>query len=202
MKKINPSFSIILSTFISVTIMVSYNRYVSSSRNYVEGKLLGQGVVHYNKEYIKSKENSIDNNERESQDEKVNNNSNTNLSNENHEKIKSGRDAYNEMHSRLEIEGLEDYYNRKVEQSVFKVSTGKIMEKLTIYDKVRLLYASMELGKETYKKVEAYLYADNAEAGVIKALKLLREELSEKEYKNVRKIAGKFIDMDAAESLY
>ena len=76
------------------------------------------------------------------------------------------------------------------------------MGSLTISDKLKLLYISIQLGKDNYKRVEAYLYADNAEAGVLKALALLREELPNKEYKKVRKIAGKFIDMDAAENLY
>ena len=49
--------------------------------------------------------------------------------------------------------------------------------------------------------MEEYLYAEDAEDGVLKALKLLKENLSEKEYEKVRKIAGKFIDMDAAERL-
>ena len=94
-----------------------------------------------------------------------------------------------------------NYNTKEQEQSVFKVSTGKIQENLTTSDKIKLLYVSLQLGIENYKKVEQYLYAEDAEGGVLKALKLLKEDLSIKEYEKVRKIAGKFIDMDAAERL-
>ena len=220
MKRVNPIFIIILSTFISVIIMVSYNINLTNSRNYIEDKSYEKAVVDNNKKcdpsIVSSAQNGIKvltkdlgvgsnaiessnlqqklNNE--SKDEKEGrNNSDTSLSNETDEKI-------NNMQWRIRVDSLEGYYdNKKSDQSVFKVSTGKIMENLSISDKVKLLYVSMQLGKENYKKVEAYLYADNAADGVLKALKLLREELAEKEYKKVRKIAGRFIDMDAAESL-
>lgn len=95
-----------------------------------------------------------------------------------------------------------NYGNIENEQSVFKVSTGKIMENLTPTDKIKLLYISIKLGKDNYKKVEEHLYAKDAANGVLKALKLLKANLSEKEYEKVRIIAGKFIDMEAAEKLY
>lgn len=230
MKKINPTFIILLSTLISVIIMVSYNVYLTNWRNYTEYKSYDKAVVNNNKEYVPSIDSSAQNGikaltknrgegssaigeyKSSNLQEKINNeaidekegsnNSDTSLSNKTDEKIDKETDTYNNMQWRVRIDSLEDYYdNKESEQSVFKVSTGKIMESLSISDKVRLLYVSMQLGKENYKKVEAYLYADNAADGVLKALKLLREELAEKEYKKVRKIAGKFIDMDAAESL-
>jgi hypothetical protein len=223
MKKINPTFIILLSTFISVIIMVSYNINLTNLRNYIEDKSYEKAVVNNNKEYVPNTAVSVENAieaitkgrgndsdvivdykssnlqqklNNETKDEKEgSNNSDTSLSNETDEKI-------NNMQWHVRVDSLEYYYdNKESEQSVFKVSTGKIIENLSISDKVRLLYVSMQLGKENYKKVEAYLYADNAADGVLKALKLLREELAEEEYKKVRKIAGKFIDMDAAESL-
>jgi hypothetical protein len=192
--------------------MVSYSKYVINSTSYVESKLLEQGLVLYNKSIIRANNKNFKSsnilqeelsNESKNEDERGSNNSNASLSNENAKKNSNGKDKYNELHSRVRTDNLEDYYNNKEsEQSVFKISTGRIIENLTISDKARLLYVSMQLGKENYNKVEKYLYADNAEDGVLKALKLLREDLPEKEYKKVRKIAGKFIDMDAAESLY
>jgi len=230
MKKINPTFIILLSTFVSVIIMVSYNINSTISKKYIEDKSYKKAVVNNNKEYVSSRASSAQNDIRELSkgsvegtnnignykgsnlqeklnneskgEKKVTNNFDTSLSNETDEKINKETDTYNNMQWRVRIDSQEDCYdNKESEQSVFKVSTGKIMESLSISDKVRLLYVSMQLGKENYKKVEAYLYADNAADGVLKALKLLREELAEKEYKKVRKIAGKFIDMDAAESL-
>jgi hypothetical protein len=230
MKKINPIFIILLSTFISVIIMGSYNINLTELKNYRVDKSYEKTVINNNKEYVPSSANSAQNGTKtltkdsgegsttlgnykssnleenfnnESKDEKKgSNNSDTSLSNETDERINKEIDTYNNMQVRIRADSLGDYYdNKENAQSVFKVSTGKIMENLSISDKVRLLYVSRQLGKENYKKVEAYLYADNAADGVLKALKLLREELAEKEYKKVRKIAGKFIDMDAAESL-
>jgi len=102
----------------------------------------------------------------------------------------------------IESDDSLENYNTKEEQSVFKVSTVKIQENLSNSDKLKLLYISLKLGKENYKKMEGYLYAKDTEKGVLKALKLLKDDLSIKEYEKVRKIAGKFIDMDAVESLY
>lgn len=103
----------------------------------------------------------------------------------------------------IETDNTESYYEyeKEKEQSVFKVSAGKILGSLTASEKIRLLYVSMNLGREEYKQVEKYLYAKDAEDGVLKALKLLRASLSEKEYEKIRKIAGRFIDMDIAEEL-
>jgi hypothetical protein len=223
MKKVNLLFIIILSTFTSLFVMVNYNKYEINSINYVESKLLEQGLItRVNKKDVKEATNSDGetsnaknyfkssnilqeelSSQCKSEDERGSNNLNMSLSNENAQEESNGRDKYIELHSRLRIDKVEDYYNYKEnEQSVFKISTGKIIENLTISDKARLLYASMQLGKEDYNKVEEYLYEDNAEDGVLKALKLLRGDLSEKEYKKVRKIAAKFIDMDAVESLY
>jgi hypothetical protein len=111
---------------------------------------------------------------------------------------------YNGLYGPQKSDRLDDYdyEDKENEQSVFKVSTSKIVENLTNADKIKLLYISIKLGKEDYKKVEKYLYAENAEDGVIKALKFLKESLSEKEYEKVRGIAGRFIDMEAAEMLY
>lgn len=130
-------------------------------------------------------------------------NSNANLSNEDIKNNNESKDILGDAYPNKTANSLEDYnYNiKEAEQSVFKVSTGKIEENLTTSDKIKLLYVSFKLGRENYKKVEEYLYAEDAEDGVLKALKLLKDDLSEKEYEKVRKIAGKFIDMDAAERL-
>ena len=142
-------------------------------------------------------------NDYKSEDKKDANDLNESLSSANMKKDNKIKEMSNETRLTTENNSIESYYNyiKKNEQPVFKVSTGKIMESLTTSDKIKLLYVSMHLGKEEYNKVERYLYAEDAEAGVLKALKLLREDLSEKEYEKVRKIAGRFIDMDIAERL-
>lgn len=229
MKRSNLVVIIIMATFTSVFIMGSYNKYTIDSINYVQSKLPKQELLPYNKSIPRVNSKDVEgvvkdegealndknhseirdisqeelNRQFKDEEESGNSNSNMSLSNEDVRKGYDGKGKYIELHSRVRTNDFEDYYNNKErEQSVFKISTKKIIENLTISDKARILYASMQLGKENYNKAEKYLYEDNAEDGVLKALKLLREGLSEKEYKKVRRIAGKFIDMDAAESLY
>lgn len=135
--------------------------------------------------------------------EKSNNNSNVNPLEVEKEKNSVSTDIPNDIYLNKTTDNFENYNSNTKEQelSVFKVSSGKIQENLTTSDKIKLLYVSFQLGKESYKKVEEYLYAEDSEGGVLKALKLLKDELSKKEYEKVRKIAGRFIDMDAAEKL-
>lgn len=221
MKKINLLVIIIFSTVVSVINMVYYSNCVNNQKHYVEDKLRKQEIFDYNKAYIQ-KETVINDNKskvvksvdeenpsmknylekgdlskgkliygQKSEDGKSSDNSNVNSSNE-------GMKKNNESEDSLENY---NYYTQEQEQSVFKVSTTRIKEKLTTYDKIKLLHVSFKVGKENYKKVEEYLYAEDAEDGVLKALKLLKEDLAIKEYEKVRKIAEKFIDMDAAEKL-
>jgi hypothetical protein len=137
------------------------------------------------------------------EDEKNSSNSNVNSSNISVEKNNKSKDIRHDIYLIKRADSLENYYydNKENEQSVFKVSTGQIKEDLTNFDKIKLLHVSMKLAKEDYEKVKEYLYAQNAEDGVLKALKLLQENLPKEEYEKVRKIASKFIDMDAAERL-
>ncbi len=229
MKKINSLFIIMFSTFVSVVTMVTYDNYASNSMHYEEDKISKIGVVQNKKPYSASKAITNDNHvkvvkkdEEETSNTKYNLESDDlsqkgfsnayksedkkNVANLNVEMKESdkNKDTYNDIHLPKREDGLENYYyeNNESEQSVFKVSTGDIKKNLTTSDKIKLLYVSMQLGKDDYKKVEEYLYAKDAEDGVLKALKLLKEDLSKKEYEKVRKIAGRFIDMDAAERLY
>lgn len=222
MKKINLLSIIIFSTVVTVITMVYYSSYINHLNNYEGNKLSEKVLVLDNKRYIPKdtiisdnqskvvkkvdevipsskdylekadlyKEKLVD--EQKSKDIKNVLNSNINSSNISMEKA----------NERKNNGGNDSDYTKEEEQSVFIVSTGKIQENLTAADKIKLLYVSFKLGKENYKKMEEYLYAEDAEDGVIKALKLLKEDLSIKEYEKVRKIAGKFIDMDAAERLY
>lgn len=230
MKKNHSLLIIIFSTFVSVITMSAYNVYINNLKYFEENQLSKQGVVQYKKNYTPEKttpndshlevgkkeeeENFSANSYLEeayashkrvsdaykSEDVKNSDNSNIKSSNVNMGEI----DKKNEIYLRRREESLENnnFDNKENEQSVFKVAAWEIEDNLTATDKIKLLYISMQLGKEDYKKVEEYLYAKDAEDGVLKALKLLKEDLSKKEYEKVRKIAGKFIDMDAAESLY
>ena len=227
MKKNNLLFIIIFSTFVSVITMVTWDVYESTSKHYEKDKLLVQGISNHNKEYIANntvtnnnqdkvvkEEGEISstddylsekevNNDYKNNKKKNNGNLDVNSSGMHMKKSDKNKYIYNEIYLPTRAEDIESYYNsRETAQSVFKVATGEIQDNLTTSDKIKLLYVSLQLGKEDYKKVEEYLYAEDAEEGVLKALKVLKQDLSKKEYEKVRKIAGKFIDMDAAEKLY
>ncbi len=219
MKKNYSLLIIIFSTFVSVITMSAHNVYINNLEHFEENQLSKQEVVQYKKSYTPRKTTPNDSyfevREKEEEDyashkrvshayesEDVENSDNSNIksSNANMGEI----DKKNELYLPRREESLENYNfdNKENDQSVFKVAAWEIEDNLTATDKIKLLYTSMKLGKEDYKKVEEYLYAKDAEDGVLKALKLLKQNLSKKEYEKVRKIAGKFIDMDAAESLY
>ncbi|GCD08564.1 hypothetical protein [Clostridium tagluense] len=226
MKKKNLLFVIIFSTVVSVFNMVYYSSVAIKAKYYEENNLRKQVVAECKKVYIcpkntnnnqgkvvkedeeeysnvKKKSGKEDLAKKElSDEEKGSDNLSINPLREDIEK-KSDEDMLNDIYSPGKEDSLGElnYNSKKQAQSVFKVSTGKIQENLTTSDKIKLLYVSLQLGKENYKKMEEYLYAVDAEEGVLKALKLLKDDLSKKEYEKVRKIAGKFIDMDAAERL-
>lgn len=219
MKKINLLFIIIFSTFVSVFAMGYYSSFLNKPEYYEEDKSIKPVAARDEKAYI-PKENIINDNQGKVVkivEEETNNAKeyleseeleNEDLAkNELRDEQKSSENLNQDIPSDIYLpqreDGLENFnYNTKEEeQSVFKVSTWKIEENLTTSDKIKLLYISFQLGKENYKKVEEYLYAVDAEEGVLNALELLKENLSEKEYEKVRIIAGKFIDMDAAERL-
>ena len=217
MKKISLLFIIIVATVVSIFNMRYYSYYANEPKYYKEDKLEKQDVTGYRKDYI-PKENIISNRQNKvvkKVEEEANNTINNTkdyLENEDSAKnelsqVQNGseevnKDSPNAIDSIKTEEVAEGNYIAKQQaQSVFKVSTNRIVESLTTTDKIKLLYISFQIGKDNYKKVEEYLNASEAEEGVIKALKLLKEDLSEKEYQKVRKIAGKFIDMDAVETL-
>jgi hypothetical protein len=222
MKKNNLSWVIMISTVISVTIMSSYSGYKSNSNQYEKGEIFVQKVSkikiqskNNDKEFpdikdnlketdVPAKKNSSDYKSEDENSSVILDASSTNVDIEEtawDKHIYNGGDAPKQSNTQ-ENYNYGNIENEQNEQSVFKVSTGKIMEKLTPTDKIKLLYISIKLGKDNYKKVEEHLYAKDAENGVLKALKLLKENLSEEEYEKVRIIAGKFIDMEAAEKLY
>ncbi|MGH4126172.1 MAG: hypothetical protein ACREV6_24970 [Clostridium sp.] len=229
MKKKNLLFIIIFSTVVSVFNMGYYSSVVIKVKAYEEDNPRKQVVTGYKKAYTPPKKITNDNqgkvvkkvveensNTKEdltkkeylakkklSEKKKSIDSLNVNSSTRDREKNNWNKDIPSDINSLETGDSIENFnYNTKQQiQSVFKVSTGKIEENLTASDKIKLLYISFKLGKKNYKKVEEYLYAVDAEEGVLKALKLLKEDLSKKEYGKVRKIAAKFIDMDAAERL-
>ena len=222
MKKNNLSWIIMIFTVISVTTMSSYSSYISNSNQYEKGGIFVQKVSEIkiqnknnDKESAEIKDNLMEadvpqkksSSDYKSEDENSSVILDTSSPIVDIEESALDKNIYSGGDVPKETNNVESYNHgnkeeKQNEQSVFKVSTGRIMENLTSTDKIKLLYISIKLGKDNYKKVEEYLYAKDAENGVLNALKLLKENLSEKEYEKVRIIAGKFIDMEAAEKLY
>ncbi|MFT5873903.1 MAG: hypothetical protein ACI8WT_002855 [Clostridium sp.] len=204
MKRIYSLFIIIFSTVASVTTMVScdYSNNLKQVAQYKKGYVPNISIANdtRDKEVKKNEEETLNTKDDLEGTELFQKKLSADYKSEDN---KNSDSFYGDIGENDKSENsLESYYNYiENEQSVFKVSTGKIQENLTTSDKIKLLYMSMQLGREDYKKVEEYLYAVDAEEGVLNALKLLKEDLSKKEYEKVRKIAGRFIDMDAAESL-
>ncbi|HEY8890902.1 MAG TPA: hypothetical protein VIM70_11670 [Clostridium sp.] len=207
MKKNNSIFIIIFFTFVSLINMVSWYYYKIDSNHYEQTILLQIEATSNNKAYIQKK---LDNSnkaevvkkeslETDGLSQEKTKNDYKNEENANSKVISAKEDVKIDNKSTDSLENYYDYIGK--EKSVFKVSTGKIEESLTTSDKIKLLFVSIQLGKEDYKKVKDYLYDVDAEDGVLKALNLLKEDLTDKEYEKIRVIAGKFIDMDAAEKL-
>lgn len=81
---------------------------------------------------------------------------------------------------------------------VFKVSRAEINDSLTLSDKAKLLSIASKLSAVDYEKVRKYLESGTDE-DVKKAIKLLKERLSEKDYDRVKEVAKKVINMDVVE---
>lgn len=85
--------------------------------------------------------------------------------------------------------------NNEKDVSVFKVSKSKIKDDLTIGDKEKLLSIGSKLSAVDYEKVNEYL-KNGSEDDIKNTIKLLKERLSDKDYKKVQQVAEKFINMD------
>lgn len=85
--------------------------------------------------------------------------------------------------------------NNEKDVSVFKVSKSEIKDDLTIADKEKLLSIGSKLSAVDYEKINEYLKNGNKE-DIKNTIKLLKERLSDKDYKKVQQVAEKFINMD------
>lgn len=85
------------------------------------------------------------------------------------------------------------------EAPVFKVSKEEIKEKLSLSDKQKLLLVARKLSPSDYEKINQYISNEGDEQGIIDAIKLLRDRLSDKDYEKIKEVAGKFLNMDVVE---
>ncbi|MDP4177290.1 MAG: hypothetical protein Q8900_02985 [Bacillota bacterium] len=90
--------------------------------------------------------------------------------------------------------------NNEKAVSVFKVDADKIQDELTLSDKEKILRIASKLSPVDYVKVKSYLESNNSENGIIETMKLLKKRLTDSDYKKIREIAGKFLNMDVIDS--
>ena len=89
--------------------------------------------------------------------------------------------------------------NEETYAAAFKVSKNEIMSSLSLIDKGRILIIASKLSAIDYKKIQELLKIGD-EKGIITAIKLLKEKLSEKDYTKIRGIAEKFLNMEMVEN--
>lgn len=86
--------------------------------------------------------------------------------------------------------------------SVFKVNCSSIKGDLSFRDKTDMAKVALKVDFKLYGTIKELLYHKNQEYGVLKSLILLRENLSDKDYKVVERIAGRYVDMNKVEEYY
>lgn len=87
----------------------------------------------------------------------------------------------------------------KTDAQVFKVSKEEIKDKLTLSDKQKILSVARKLSPSDYEKINQYINNEDGDQGVIDAVKLLRDRLSDKDYEKIKEVAGKFLNMEVVE---
>lgn len=87
----------------------------------------------------------------------------------------------------------------KTDTQVFKVSREEIKDKLTLLDKQKILSVARKLSPSDYEKINQYINNEDGDQGVIDAVKLLRDRLSDKDYEKIKEVAGKFLNMEVVE---
>lgn len=87
----------------------------------------------------------------------------------------------------------------KTDAQVFKVSREEIKDKLTLSDKQKILSVARKLSPSDYEKINQYINNEDGNQGVIDAVKLLRDRLSDKDYEKIKEVAGKFLNMEVVE---
>jgi len=87
------------------------------------------------------------------------------------------------------------YSLNKKEIEVFKVSKGEIKDMLSLSDMLKIESIGGKLSGTDFTRIKQYLQKGDDES-VIKALKLLKERLSDKDYEKFKVVAGKFINLE------
>ena len=86
----------------------------------------------------------------------------------------------------------------KKDTAVFKVSKGDIQDMLSLSDKQKIFAIAIKLSASDYSRIKGYL-EDGDDESIVKALRLLKDRLSEKDYEKLKTVADKFVNMDVVE---
>lgn len=87
----------------------------------------------------------------------------------------------------------------KNDTQVFKVAKEEIKDKLTLSDKQKILSVARKLSPSDYEKINKYINNEDGDQGVIDAVRLLRDRLSDKDYEKIKEVAGKFLNLEVVE---
>ncbi|MFA9397718.1 MAG: hypothetical protein ACERKV_05555 [Clostridiaceae bacterium] len=212
MKKKLYSLVVIITTIVSTFTM-------TRSWNYdVEDELVNNGVQEnkYVKHYYYVKETDADKVEQDDVDSgcdisKINKEINDEkedvvLDQDKKEIEQEVDDSENEKNESQEDKVINSYMNNDKYQisleedtrSVFKQDKNNM--KLSAADKAKLFLIAKKLSKSDYKRLEDYIYSDDAELAVKNCIHLLRDRLTDKDYEKVKKILNKYIYLNAAEN--
>lgn len=93
-----------------------------------------------------------------------------------------------------------DWEKIDAENNVLKVAEDEIEKDLSLHDKAVLLKLYGKLSDNDCRRIEEYINYDNKCIGFSKTVHILKKRLSAKEYKEVKEILSKYIDVDKIES--
>ena len=80
-------------------------------------------------------------------------------------------------------------------------SCKEIEKKISALDRAKLNALSAKISAVDYARITNYLKEDSQGEGIIKAISLLRLRLSNKDYRELRNIADKYIYMEQVEKV-
>lgn len=127
----------------------------------------------------------------EKTEKKTENGSDKNLKTENSENTEKSEDSEQNNEPKIEYPVTEEV------KSVFKVSKDSIS--ISSKEKLKLLLIYKKLDKEDQDRITEYLNGQD-EDSVKSIFHILRDRLNDDDYKSVRNIASRFINLDVAEN--
>lgn len=190
------SFIVILCTFITSSIMLTFN----AKEAYVEEEILVRNDYEANGDEFENKireyRETIDNEEMQLKDGSAlpsgERDKDSSIGEEDNENIVTTQDNTN-----LNIDTYEDYMlDDEKDASVFKVSTNIIREEVNLKEKQKLFsIAVTNLHPTDLLKIKEYLYWKDEEEGVRRIIDLIKEKLDCEDYKKVKDILDEYIYM-------